>query len=178
MDKLGFVAKTDSDRRAILKDGVVADGPATGDGGLLAGGLSRLDCVNPECGAPFNFRQGRIFRFHRYHSNGNTPSMNRYSLKHFWLCKKCTGIYTLEYQGGMGLLIPLVAPRPYSGDAHSEAPLVREDTSLRQAAKPQSRSPQLRWNKTRKDEANNKPVTYAARALLSWLVTCIGILTH
>jgi hypothetical protein len=178
MDKLGFVAKADSDRCAILKDGVLAHGQATVYSGLLTGGSSRLDCVNPECAAQFNFRQGRIFRFYRYHSMGNAPSMNQYSLKHYWLCKKCTEVYTLEYQEGMGLLIPLSAPRSFSAVVHSEAPLLRGSTSVRQAAKPQNRSSQVGWNKTRTDAANTKPVTYAAKALLSWLVTCVGILTH
>ena len=115
MDKLGFVAKADPYRCAILKERVLADGPATANGRLLTGALSKLDCVNPECAAQFNFRQGRIFRFYRFHSIGNVLSMNQYSLKHFWLCKHCTEIYTLEYQEGMGVLIPLAAPSPRRG---------------------------------------------------------------
>ena len=141
MGKFGFVAKAGSDRTPNLKDGVLADGSATVGGGPSTGALSRLDCVNPECATPFNFRQGRLLRFHCYHSNGNAPSMSQYSLKHFWLCKKCSHIYTLEYRGGMGLLIPLVAPGSSSAAAHSETPSLREETSLRQAAKPQLPSP-------------------------------------
>jgi hypothetical protein len=178
MDKLGFVAKPNSDQCAIFKDGDRADGQATVGGGLLTAGLPRLECVNPECAAQFNFRQGRIFRFYRYHSTVNALSLSQYSLKHFWLCKNCTEIYTLEYQEGMGLLIPLTASKPLSVAAHLETPLLREETSLRQAAKPQLRTSREGWNETRKDGPTKKPVTYAAKALLSWLVACIGILTH
>ena len=131
MDKLGFVAKANSDRCAILKDRLLADGQATVGGGLLTAGLPRLECVNPECAAQFNFRQGRIFRFYRYHSTGNALSLSQYSLKHFWLCKKCTEIYTLEYQDGTASLIPLAASRPFSAVAYPEASPPREETPLR-----------------------------------------------
>ena len=178
MDKLGFVAKANSDQCAIFKYGDLADGQATVGGGLLTAGLPRLECVNPECAAQFNFRQGRLFRFYRSHSMGNASSKNQYSLKHFWLCKKCTEIYTLEYQEGMGLLIPLAESRPLPVIGHAEAPLLRNEASPRPAEKPQSRLPREGWNETPKDEPNKKPVTYAAKALLSWLVACIGILTH
>ena len=141
-------------------------------------GLSKLDCANPECAAPFNFRRGRLYRFYLHHFDGNAHSTNQYSLKHLWLCKKCTELYTLEYQKGMELLIPRPAPKCAPAVAHSDAPLLHGETSLRQSAKPQSRLSREVYSETRKDEANKKPLTYAARALLSWLVNCIGILTR
>jgi hypothetical protein len=70
-----------------------------------------LSCANPGCAAPFNFRQGRLFRFHQNHPKGNAASVNAYSLKHLWLCKQCAEMYTLEYREGRGLLISLAASR-------------------------------------------------------------------
>jgi hypothetical protein len=113
--KSGFVVKNGSNRGALLKSGVLATGAAPVSGETPTGGSTELNCANLECSAPFSFRQGRLFRFYHYHPKRNAASMNQYSLKHFWLCKQCTEIYTLEYQEGMGVLIPLAAPSPRRG---------------------------------------------------------------
>ena len=79
-----------------------------------------LNCANPECAATFNFRRGRLFRFYQNHSIGSAAPVNQYSLKHFWLCKQCTEIYTLEYHEGRVTLFLLAASRLLSAFAHSK----------------------------------------------------------
>ena len=62
-------------------------------------------CLNPNCTAPFNFRQGRMFRFrqpasaHRTHSKGH-------GVKHFWLCLDCSQAYRVEFLKGRVRLVP------------------------------------------------------------------------
>jgi hypothetical protein len=139
MEKSRFVAKTTSNRRASLKRGIKAAGTAMVGVGPLTGGASNLDCANPECSAPFNFRQGRLFRFYRNHPTGNAASMNEYSLKHLWLCKQCADVYRLEYREGTAFLIQLVPSKLFSAGAYLESPL-REETSLLQVMKPKKQS--------------------------------------
>jgi hypothetical protein len=61
-------------------------------------------CANPACQAPFDYRQGRLFRFHKDHRAGEKPP-NTHSVQHFWLCGVCCGAHTLEYGDGCGVLI-------------------------------------------------------------------------
>jgi hypothetical protein len=61
-------------------------------------------CANPDCQAPFDYRQGRLFRFHKDHPVGEKPP-NTHSVQHFWMCGVCCGIYTLEHLAGRGVVI-------------------------------------------------------------------------
>jgi hypothetical protein len=61
-------------------------------------------CANPECHAPFDYDQGRLFRFHKNAAaGGNAP--NTHSVQHFWLCSTCLRGFTLEYESERGVLI-------------------------------------------------------------------------
>jgi hypothetical protein len=67
---------------------------------LLREGLMFLKCANSECRASFDdYRQGRLFRFHRSHPKGRVPA-NTHDVLHFWLCKCCSETYALEYFRG------------------------------------------------------------------------------
>jgi hypothetical protein len=140
VEKSGSVVKTGSNQRVLLKSDVAAVSAPRGSGGLFTDGSSDLNCTNLECLAPFSFRQGRLFRFYHNHPKGNAASMNQHFVKHLWLCKRCTEVYTLEYREGRGLLVPLVVPRPLSAVAYSDASLLREETSLQEAVKTPKRS--------------------------------------
>lgn len=61
-------------------------------------------CANPDCSTAFNYRQGRIFRFHRPAESGDSPAKH-HSIRHFWLCNSCSEMYTLKYLGDRGVLI-------------------------------------------------------------------------
>ena len=52
-------------------------------------------CANPDCLAAFDYCCGRFFRFRRRQAPGERP-VNSHSVVHFWLCKSCSEIYTLE----------------------------------------------------------------------------------
>jgi hypothetical protein len=61
-------------------------------------------CANPECGLPFDHGRGRFFRFHRAPLEGQA-AVNTHSVQHFWLCKSCADLYTLELASGVGVVI-------------------------------------------------------------------------
>ena len=61
-------------------------------------------CANPDCQAPFDYRHGRLFRFHKDHPAAKKPP-NTHSVQHFWLCGECCHEHTLEYRDGRGVLI-------------------------------------------------------------------------
>ncbi|MGB8476547.1 MAG: hypothetical protein WCE61_20895 [Candidatus Acidiferrum sp.] len=61
-------------------------------------------CANPSCQLPFDYRQGELFRFHKEHCPGELPP-NTHSVQHFWLCAKCSQVYTLVYTELSGVLL-------------------------------------------------------------------------
>ena len=72
----------------------------------------RPKCANPSCAAAFEWLAGgRLFRFHRESAGlGTAGETNRNSngshpIGHFWLCERCSNIYTLHYEPGRGVVI-------------------------------------------------------------------------
>jgi len=53
-----------------------------------------MTCANPDCSMGFH-EGGRFFRF-RLGADSRQVRANEYSVQHFWLCKTCSGLYTLE----------------------------------------------------------------------------------
>ena len=68
-------------------------------------------CANPECEMPFDYRQGRFFRFHKEQNAGEAP-VNHHSVQHFWLCGACTKNYTLAYRRSEGVVMQIRAREP------------------------------------------------------------------
>ena len=68
-------------------------------------------CKNPKCGAPFEYRKGRLYRFRK--SASEKPSATEsHGVKHFWLCDKCAATYNLEYLEGEVLLLRKTSKKP------------------------------------------------------------------
>lgn len=61
-------------------------------------------CANPDCEMPFDYGQGRFFRFHKSQAAGEQAA-NTHSVQHFWLCGQCCREFALEYRDGSGVLI-------------------------------------------------------------------------
>jgi hypothetical protein len=62
------------------------------------------NCANPDCRVSFDYRQGRIFRFHKTSCISETTA-NTKPIKHYWLCEACTEEFTLEYQNDTGVML-------------------------------------------------------------------------
>jgi hypothetical protein len=74
-------------------------------------------CSNPSCAESFEWLAGgKLFRFRRESVAKQSPDapspLMDYShhVEHFWLCEKCSQIFTLEYKQGEGVLIRLLWP--------------------------------------------------------------------
>jgi hypothetical protein len=48
-------------------------------------------CANPDCQVPFDYRRGKLFRFHKEHLVSEKPP-NTHSVQHFWLCGVCCDV--------------------------------------------------------------------------------------
>ena len=62
-------------------------------------------CANPDCSAPFSYRQGQLFRFETSNSGSPAAPANAKSVRHFWLCKCCSETHGLEFHKDHGLLL-------------------------------------------------------------------------
>ena len=89
----------------------------------------RPKCANPSCAASFDwFAGGRLFRFPRG-ADGQVPAayandpMARdfHTTAHFWLCEKCSSVYTLQQEPGHGVVIRPLWP---------ELPAAKEEMRL------------------------------------------------
>jgi hypothetical protein len=61
-------------------------------------------CANPDCTTPFDYHQGRYFRFRNEHQESE-PDVKTHSVQHFWLCEHCRATYTLHYEERRGVII-------------------------------------------------------------------------
>jgi hypothetical protein len=75
-------------------------------------------CANPSCAVSFDWLSGgKLFRFPREHcgltpNNGNNAGANgSHPIGHFWLCERCSNIYTLHLQPGRGVVILSLWPQ-------------------------------------------------------------------
>ena len=84
-------------------------------------------CSNPACTSAFDWMAGgRLFRFHRDPdpvpgTRGKTD--NSHHVEHFWLCERCSHIYTLEYERGRGVLIRQLWPELPAADVKMPLPV-------------------------------------------------------
>ena len=62
------------------------------------------ECANPQCRAPFDYRGGHYFRFHKVQQPGEQRP-NTHCVQHFWLCHGCSAEYTLNYQADRGVFL-------------------------------------------------------------------------
>jgi hypothetical protein len=77
----------------------------------------RPKCANPSCAASFErMAGGQLFRYRRDPmdlapadgmdggTNASRPT------GHFWLCERCSNVYTLHYETGRGVVIDALRP--------------------------------------------------------------------
>jgi hypothetical protein len=70
-----------------------------------------FECSNPDCSKAFDYRRGRLFRFHNNRPEAETPEIAGCCVRHFWLCDGCSRTHVLEYHLGVGVVI-----RPRQGN--------------------------------------------------------------
>jgi len=67
-------------------------------------------CSNPDCGVPFDYREGRLVRFCKPLLDGRSL-VDESRVEHFWLCGTCSELYIFKYERWVGMTIrPRVRP--------------------------------------------------------------------
>jgi hypothetical protein len=61
-------------------------------------------CLNPDCGLPFDHREGRLVRVS---SPGTKSPAGPTRIEHFWLCGKCSERYVFPHEREAGMKIRL-----------------------------------------------------------------------
>jgi hypothetical protein len=73
-------------------------------------------CANPACPTAFNWLTGgKFFRFRPSEIDEVKKSVpdapnNLHGVKHFWLCERCTHIFTLAHDAQHGIVLQLLCP--------------------------------------------------------------------
>jgi hypothetical protein len=77
----------------------------------------RPKCANPSCAASFDWLAGgKLFRFPRERhelaptDGRDTSASGSHPIGHFWLCERCSSVYTLHYEPGRGVVIHALWP--------------------------------------------------------------------
>jgi len=64
-------------------------------------------CSIPDCGQPFNYREGRLIRVCKPPVVNSQLSKDEDSVEHFWLCARCSQLYELEFGREAGMKVKL-----------------------------------------------------------------------
>ena len=87
-------------------------------------------CANPACATAFHWTSGgKFFRFHRGPAQaiptdgGAGPVEYVHHVEHFWLCERCSQIYTLGYEHGRGVLLCLQWPELPGTESNLQLPV-------------------------------------------------------
>ena len=94
--------------------------PSASSGGKAGESLSQKlhpKCANPACPTAFRWLAGgKFFRFRpeslAFHSeNKGAPSLLGISgVEHFWLCDRCSHVFTLAFEEDQGVVLKLLCP--------------------------------------------------------------------
>jgi hypothetical protein len=75
-------------------------------------------CLNPDCGLPFDYREGRLIRICSTDANS---AAEHHCVEHFWLCGKCSERFVFAHERGAGMKIRLRVPESQETAARSLA---------------------------------------------------------
>jgi hypothetical protein len=95
------------ERRRVPRPGESGPSSASGEGAKgtpLQQGMSPK-CSNPACFTAFNWLGGG--KFFRFRPDGSDLP-NNHGVKHFWLCERCSHVFTLVYDGKLGVVLKLL----------------------------------------------------------------------
>jgi hypothetical protein len=81
-------------------------------------------CANPACPTAFQWTGGgKFFRFRpdprENDSTADRPSRN-HGVRHYWLCERCSHVFTLVYEEGSGVVLKMLWPELAAAETHKE----------------------------------------------------------
>ncbi len=112
------IAKIEETRQALLGEGPRTSAPGSGEaaGARLSQKL-HPKCANPACPTAFRWLAGgKFFRFRpesvASHSNdeGAPSHLGIPGVEHFWLCDRCSHVFTLAFEEDHGVILKLLYP--------------------------------------------------------------------
>ena len=87
----------------------------------------RPKCANPACSTAFHWTGGgKLFRFRPdpVSSRGNNATVDSpsgvHGVRHYWLCERCSHVFTLAYDEEYGVTLKLIWPELAAGETHKE----------------------------------------------------------
>lgn len=89
--------------------------------------LQRAKCANPACPVSFDWHKGgklggKFFRFRESLNTVNGKPAGIHGVRHFWLCERCSHIFTLAYQAHNGVVLRVLSPEPAANESERELP--------------------------------------------------------
>lgn len=101
--------------RAILQHSDTIATP--GEDGCSAAALHEsAKCANPACSVAFDWRKGgKFFRFRESsdqtaQSKAGLPPAGIHGVRHYWLCERCSHLFTLAYGEHAGVVLKISWP--------------------------------------------------------------------
>lgn len=85
-------------------------------------------CANPACPTAFHWTGGG--KFFRFRPDGGSATLNEstsdspggiHGVRHYWLCERCSHVFTLVYDEGSGVMLKVLWPELSTGETHKEA---------------------------------------------------------
>lgn len=96
---------------AVQSSGVSALGEAGGKGTALH---ENAKCANPACPVAFDWRKGG--KFFRFRQPAKAPPAGIHGVQHFWLCERCSHLFTLAYEEHAGVILKISWPDVNTGE--------------------------------------------------------------
>jgi hypothetical protein len=112
------IAKIEETRQALLGKGPRTSAPGNGEAGATH--LSQKlhpKCANPVCATAFRWLEGgKFFRFRpesvasRSEDKGAPTILGIPEVEHYWLCERCSHVFTLAFEEDQGVILKLLWP--------------------------------------------------------------------
>jgi hypothetical protein len=119
----GVIQRLEDERKALQRDGnKQPTPPGEGMKGTPLHHNLQPKCANPACPIAFHWLGGgKFFRF-RFDqagaSNATTDSPTAvHGVRHYWLCERCSHVFTLVYGEGQGVVLQLLWPELPVGES-------------------------------------------------------------
>jgi hypothetical protein len=84
-------------------------------------------CANPACPTAFHWTGGgKFFRFrpNPVSATASNPTADSpggiHGVRHYWLCERCSNVFTLVYDEECGVMLKLIWPELAAGETHKE----------------------------------------------------------
>ena len=114
-----------------LEEERMAVPPPTPSGGMLRGTplyqKQHPKCANQACPTAFHWTGGgKFFRFRPdpVSANGNNSTADSpggiHGVRHYWLCERCSHVFTLEFEEGFGVVLKVLWPELAAEETHKE----------------------------------------------------------